>query len=100
MAYEIVDDPRNNAMCIYHSIDDAARRIIYKWVCNAADDLKLELNHVSNPNYWLKQDGYEHIKILREKGYRKILKLIGDNRLVIKDASDGNSLTYIEGKLY
>jgi DNA primase len=97
MAYEIADDPRNDAMCIYHSIDDAAKRIVYKLICNASDNIKLELNHVSNPNYWLKQDGYEYIKALREKGYRKILKLIGDNRLVIKDASDGNSLTYIEG---
>jgi DNA primase catalytic core len=96
MAYEIADDPRNNAMCIYHSIDDAARYPLYKWVCNATADTKLALNHVSNPNYWSKQEGYEFVKDLREEGYRKILKLIKDDRLVLKDSSDGQSITYTE----
>lgn len=97
MAYEIASDSRNNAMCIYHSIDDAAKRIIYKWVCNATEDLRLELNHVSNPNYWNSQKEYPFVEGLREKGYRKIIQMISENKLIVKDASDGNSLTYIEG---
>lgn len=96
MAYEIADDPRNNAMCIYHSIDDATRYPLYKWVCNATDDTKLNLNHVSNPKYWSKQEGFEFVPDLREQGYRKIIQMIKDDRLVIKDSGDGQSIVYTE----
>lgn len=96
MAYEIADDPLNNALCIYHSIDDAAKRIIYKWVCSASEGTELELNHVSNPNYWSKQEGNEFILDIREQSYRKILKMVKSGQLVIKDAADGASLAYGE----
>lgn len=96
MAYEIANDERNNAICIYHSIDDAARFPLYKWVCRATDATKLHLNHVSSPNYWEKQDGMDYIKDAREQGYRKIIQLIKDERLVIKDSSDGQSISYSE----
>ena len=96
MAYEIASDPRNNAICIYHSIDDAKKYIIYKWICNAQDSLRLELNHVSNPNYWAQQPGHDYLKEERERAYKRVLKLVKDSRLVVKDASDGASLPYIE----
>lgn len=96
MAYEIADDSRNNAICIYHSIDDSARFIIYKWVCNAAEEMNLELNAVSNPNYWTNQPGYENIKEIRQTAYSKIIKMVQNGQLVVKDASDGNGLAYTE----
>lgn len=96
MAYEIADDPRNNAMCIYHSIDDATKFPIYKWVCNATEETYLKLNHVSSPKYWSNQPGFEWITDVREQGYRKVSQLIKDERLVIKDSSDGQSVTYAE----
>jgi len=96
MAYEIANDPRNNAICIYHSIDDAKKYIIYKWVCNAQEELNLELNHVSNPNYWNNQTGYDFVPAVREAAYKKVMKLVQESKLVVKDASDGNSLPYIE----
>lgn len=96
MAYEIADDDRNDAICIYHSIDDAAKRIIYKWVCNASGGRHLYQNHVSNPNYWIRQDGFENIRELREHAYKKIINMVKNNKLVVKDSSDGASLSYIE----
>jgi DNA primase len=96
MAYEIAEDPRNNAMCIYHSIDDASRFPTYKWVCNGTGDTKLKLNHVSSPKYWSQQDGCGWILAEREKGYKNLAKLMQDERLVIVDASDGQSITYAE----
>jgi len=96
MAYEIANDPRNNAICIYHSIDDAKKYIIYKWICNAQEGLDLELNHVSNPNYWSQQQGHEDLKGIREKAYKKVLTLVKENKLIVKDASDGASLPFIE----
>jgi len=93
MAYEIATC-NEDVICIYHSIDDAAKFIIYKWICQAANDLYLELNHVSNPNYWIRQ-GYS-IKEIREEAYKKIIGLIQDQRLIVSDASSGASLAYAE----
>jgi replicative DNA helicase len=96
MAYEIADDPRNNAICIYHSIDDAKRYPTYKMICNASEGLRLRLNHVSNPNYWMTQEGFNFVREEREKGYKKILQMMEEERLVIEDTSDGQSIKYTE----
>ena len=100
LAYEIADDPLNNAICIYHSIDDAKRSIVYKWICNVAAEeewhQRLTLNMVSNPNYWAQQPGCEFVHGVREKGYRKILKMVQNGQLVVKDAGDGASISYAE----
>jgi len=96
MAYEIADDYANNAICIYHSIDDAKKFILYKWACNAAKDKRLTLNMTSNPNYWARQEGCEFVLPAREQAYRKLLKMIKNGQLVVKDASDGSSISYAE----
>jgi DNA primase catalytic core len=96
MAWEIANDERNNAICIYHSIDDAARFITYKMVCCATEETRLHLNHVSSPNYWKQQEGHEFVSDLREHGYRKLINAIKDERIIIRDASDGQSLMYAE----
>lgn len=96
MAWEIATDERNDAICIYHSIDDAARMIIYKMVCQATEGTKLRLNHVSSPNYWRQQDGFSFVPTIREEGYRKVIQAIKDEKIIIKDASDGQSLMYAE----
>jgi len=96
MAYEIADDDRNDAICIYHSIDDPAKMIMYKMVCNASNDVKLHLNHISNPAYWFKQEGFDWIISVREQAYRKIIQMVTDEKIILKDASDGSSLYYIE----
>lgn len=99
LAYEIASDERNNATVIYHSIDDAARFILFKLVANAAQDIRLKLGHITNPNYWIGQFGHEYVPGLREKGYQNIINLVKDQRLVLKDASENNSLAYAENLL-
>jgi DNA primase catalytic core len=96
LAYEIAADERNNATVIYHSIDDAARFILFKLVANAADDVRLKLGYIANPSYWKEQEEATKILKLREKGYKKIIELIKDNRLLLKDSSDSPSLSYAE----
>jgi len=96
MAYEIADDKRNDAICIYHSIDDAARMILYKWVCNGSCDTKLQLGHISNPAYWAKQEGNEWIVQAREQAYKKIIQMVKNEQLILRDSGDGQSLYYIE----
>jgi DNA primase catalytic core len=92
--YEVANNPKNNAICIYHSIDDAKNRIVYKWVCHGTKELFLHQNDVSAPVYWERQK--PGITKLRDEGYRKLLKLAQENKLVIKDTSDGSSFAYIE----
>jgi DNA primase catalytic core len=101
MAYEIASDPRNNATIIYHSIDDAARFILFKMVANAANDLRLTLGHISNPNYWVHQEGVDPkiLLKLREQGYQKIVQMVKDQQLILKDATDSASLAYEENLL-
>ena len=94
MAYEIANDDRNNAICIYLSIDDTGKRILYKWLCRAADGIKLQLGHVANPNFWSKEPGYGWIKDYRELAYKDIVEMFKDEKLVLKDASHGSSLAY------
>jgi len=96
LAYEIASDERNNAICIYHSIDDSAKFILYKWVACAAEGVSLELNHVSHPGYWSKQEGHGWIPEQRNKAYSEVLNLIKDEKLILKDASSGCTLAYAE----
>ena len=96
MAYEIASDERNNAICIYHSIDDSAKFILYKWIARAAAGINLQLGHISHPNYWSQQEGHNWIPDLRESAYKDITRLVTDEKLVLKDASSGSSLAYAE----
>lgn len=95
LGYEIALDPRNNAMCIYHSIDDPKTTILKKWICSGVDGYDLYQNHVASPKYWEKE--IEGTIKKREQGYKNLINLVNDHRLVIKDVSDGNSFAYIEG---
>lgn len=101
LAYEIAENPKNNATVIYHSIDDAARFVLFKLVANAANDLRLTLGHIANPNYWCAQEGVDKKLLLdlRERGYGKLVQLIKDQRIILKDASDSMSLSYEENLL-
>jgi len=96
MAYEIADDIRNDAVCIYHSIDDSAKFIFYKFLCLAHNNTELYINHVANPNYWVRQPGFEFIANAREVAYKKIIGMMQEHKLVIKDASDGPGIGYAE----
>lgn len=102
MAYEIAENPENETTAIYLSIDDAAKFILFKLVATAVDSLDITLGQIANPSYWKKRmEPAEAKKMLRlrEKGYKELLKLAKDRRIVLKDASDGNSLSFIRSML-
>lgn len=96
MAIEIAEDERNKAIVIYHSIDDAARFILFKMICVCADSLELTLGHVANPQYWAEKEMTDKYLKLREAGYRQLMQLITDKKIIIKDASESASLSYSE----
>jgi DNA primase len=90
-------EEKNNAVVIYHTIDDSAEQLLPKWVCVAEGSTQLEINQVKNPNYWKENTNqFENINLRREQGYNELMHLIRNGRIVIKDANQGASLAYAE----
>lgn len=83
----------NEDVCvIFHTIDDSAGQFLPRMVAIASGDEELEINHVANPVYYNEP---AHLKS-REIGYKKILDLSTEGKLIIKDSSAGSSLSYGE----
>ena len=101
LAYEIArHDVDNNAIVIYHTIDDSAEQLLPKFICVGEGSTQLEINQVKSPNYYKNQVSgpqFESLSLRREQGYSSIISLIRNGRLVLKDATDGMSLGYAEG---
>lgn len=97
LGYEIARHPENNAVVIYHTIDDSAEQLLPKWICVAEGSTQLEINQVKNPNYWKEKDNnFDSLMLRREQGYQDIQRLVREGRLVIKDATHGTSLAFSE----
>jgi replicative DNA helicase len=94
VSFELANHIENNAVVIYHTIDDSAEQLLPKFICVAEGSTSLEINQVKNPNFWKGRN--EDILIRREAGYQKIFDLIRKGHLVIKDMNDGASLAYAE----
>jgi len=100
LTYEIASREENNALVIYHSIDDTAEQIIPRFVAVAEGSRKLTLNQVNDPNYHVNnivdEIGQKQLLERRETGYSVIRDLMRRGRLIIKDANNGNSLSYAD----
>jgi len=101
IAYEIARHKiENNAVVIYHSIDDTSEQIMPKFICLAEGTRKLTLNQVSDPMYHVSLLETDEAKAAlldrRETGYSIVRDLILDGRLIIKDTNDGSSLAYAD----
>jgi DNA primase len=95
MSVAIAENKENNAICIFHTIDDTAAQFLAKWICIAESSRKLTINEVRDPVYY-QQAGVEDIFTRRSIGYQRIRELIRESRLILKDANDGASLSYCE----
>lgn len=93
----VVNIPENNAMAIYHTIDDTKGQLIPRCVCLMEGSRRLTINKVRDPNWWI-CSGRESEELLeyREKGYDKLITLGKAGRFIMKDANDGCSLSYID----
>lgn len=99
LAWSISSNPLNeNTVVIVHSIDDTLAKVLPRLVCIADGSFSLAQFHVSNPNFWTQQNHVNAYKIRdsREAAYSKVLEQIRKGRLVIKDATDGQSFSFIE----
>lgn len=84
----------NDALVIYHTIDDTKAQIIPKFICVAEGSKKLSINAVKDPKYWTKVDPNTFNR--RDSGYDSLRKLMSEGRLIIKDANDGGSIAYAD----
>jgi replicative DNA helicase len=96
LAYEIASHEKdNNALVIYHTIDDTAEQLIPRIVTIAEGSRYLTMNMVKDPNYWAKQEGPQ-VDQKRRVGYDLVESLVKHGRLVVKDANHGSTLAYME----
>ncbi len=96
LSYEIASHIENDAMVIYHTIDDTAEQLLPKYVAIAEGSRTLSINQIKDPNYWSKQaDGY-NVLHKRKLGYDLVEGLVKNGRLIIKDANHGTTLAYVE----
>ena len=96
LAYEIANNPANNACVIYHTIDDTLSQILPRFIIQGYGGLDLTINEVIYPRQYEEKGNYKQILQFRDMGYRKVLSLVRDGRLVVKDVTHGGSLTYGE----
>jgi len=101
IAYEIAGHAGDDTVVIYHSIDDTREQLIPRLVAVADGSTRLEMNAVSNPNYWATRYPAfaEEIRGRRAAGYNRIVGLAREGRLVVKDINNGGSMAFIEGLL-
>jgi len=89
----------NNALVIYHSIDDTGEQILPKFVAIAHGDKDMSLNQISDPQYYVKgMESDQGNKFLhdRQQAYKMLSDMVEDERIILKDANNGKSMAYIE----
>lgn len=98
-AYELANcNPE--VISIILTIDDSKELYIPRFVTIAEGSRTLTLNQVRNPGYWeslaRQYPSCRDVRSKREVGYSKVLDLIQQRKLVIKDQNNGSSLQYID----
>jgi len=97
LLHEITRHEENNAMGIYHTIDDTRGQLVPRLVCLEEGTRQLTINQSIDPNFYIKSGRCDKgILKLRNKGYKGLLELAKEGRFIMKDSNDGQSLAYIE----
>lgn len=95
LAYSIAKY-NEDAVVIYHTIDDTAEQLLPRFICIAEGTCSLSINMVRQPNYWHQTVGIQDVLDRRNSGYSKIRNLAQDGRLIIKDIKHGCSIPFME----
>jgi len=96
LAYEIASNDANNATVIYHTIDDSSPQILPRLVVQSYGGLDLTINQVRNPKWFVDQTGDKDIYDKRNMGYRNLIELAKEGKIILKDANDGASFAFGE----
>lgn len=82
----------NNALCIFHTIDDTLRQFTTRLVCQFAAEMmpNVTLNMIKNPNAFPEA---RKINAARAYGYKKLKELVSTGRLLVRGGETGNTAT-------
>lgn len=94
LGFEIANHIENNAIVIYHTIDDTREQLLPRIVTIAESSKNLTINQVKSPKYWGKQN--PDIMKRRKVGYDIVENLAKSGRFIIKDANHGTTVAYME----
>lgn len=85
----------NNVCIFYHTTDDSTREIIPRFITNLAAEINDEvfINAMDSPNRFKYRDKNAVIHA-RNLAFDKMKEFARDGRLVVKDSSDGSTLSF------
>lgn len=98
MANQLAKCEDNNALIIFHTIDDTVRQFTSRLVCQYAQEImpNISLNMIKNPN------GYPQTKRINEArayAYDQLKTLVATNRLIVRGGEQGkgaNTLAFAQ----
>lgn len=99
LLFEISRQEENDAIVLYHTIDDTFEQVLPKFVAIAEGSKLMTLNQVMDPNYHAPRSSMTDITDRREVGYSLVRDLMQQERLIIKDANDGLSLAFADNMI-
>jgi len=98
MALQLAKNEDNNALILFHTIDDTVRQFTTRLVCQYAQEMmpNITLNMIKNPN------GYPQTKRINEArkyAYDELKRLVATNKLVVRGGEQGkgaNTLAFAQ----
>jgi len=98
MALQLAKNEENNALVLFHTIDDTVPQFTTRLVCQYAQELmpNISLNMIKNPNGFANS---RRINEAREYAYNEIEKLVATERLVVRGGEQGkgaNTLAFAQ----
>ncbi len=96
LLFSIAAHKDNDAVVIYHTIDDTLEQVLPKFICVAQGTKTLTINQVMDPNFHIRHKKGEGVIRKRDEGYGVVQDLVRQGRLVIKDSNNGASLAYAD----
>lgn len=98
MALQLARNEDNNALILFHTIDDTVPQFTTRLVCQYAQEMmpNINLNMIKNPNGY---SSSRRINEARKYGYEEIRKLVAQERLVVRGGEQGkgaNTLAFAQ----
>jgi len=98
MALQLAKNEENNALVIFHTIDDTVPQFTTRLVCQYAQETmsNISLNMIKNPNGF---SAARRINQARQHGYEEIKKLVMQQRLIVRGGEQGkgaNTLAFAQ----
>lgn len=99
LVWEIVSNPKNNAIAYIQTLDQPASKVIYRMICHASERTTFTQNMASNPIYYRDVLNDKWAIEMREVAYERFLNLVAEGKIIVEDRKDGSSIAHAETRL-